>query len=291
MDTDESASEQPDESADAFAALSDPTRVEILRALWDTEDREATFSQLREQVGMRDSGQFNYHLGKLTDEFVRQTDDGTYELRLAGVHVVGSLLSGTYTGEAEIGPVPGGESCPDCGSELSFSYDDDTFTFECDSCDPRTVVQLPAPPGVFEPHEESEAPEVARQYLLSVLEEVRNGFCLFCKGPMATDVESDSETLDFPYVTFSCERCGMTFQTELGMTLSDNPAVVVFYHDHGEDVRDVSWADLLAVDTNRAWVEQADPFRVTVRYLLDGDALEVTVDDSLDVIETRRTDG
>lgn len=73
-----------DGPADAFAALSDSNRVAILEALWEADGHEASFSDLRSAVGMRDSGQFNYHLGKLTDQFVRQTDDGTYALSVDG---------------------------------------------------------------------------------------------------------------------------------------------------------------------------------------------------------------
>ena len=62
-----------DETEEAFTALSDATRIGILRTLWDAEDHEATFTELREAVGMRDSGQFNYHLDKLTGRFVTTT--------------------------------------------------------------------------------------------------------------------------------------------------------------------------------------------------------------------------
>ncbi|MEF8884798.1 MAG: helix-turn-helix domain-containing protein, partial [Haloarculaceae archaeon] len=83
----------PDE---AFAALADDTRVDILRALWSDEDQRATFSELREAVGMRDSGQFNYHLDKLVGRFVRKTDDG-YELTLAGLYVNGAIEAGAIS--------------------------------------------------------------------------------------------------------------------------------------------------------------------------------------------------
>jgi hypothetical protein len=66
----------------AFAALADDLRIEILRALWCADDHEATFSELRAAVGNPDSGQFNYHLGQLTEQFVTKTHEG-YRLTLA----------------------------------------------------------------------------------------------------------------------------------------------------------------------------------------------------------------
>jgi hypothetical protein len=75
-------------ATEAFATLGNETRLSILLALWEAYEpfvatNAVAFSELRERVGMRDSGQFNYHLDKLRGHFVRKTDAG-YELRRAG---------------------------------------------------------------------------------------------------------------------------------------------------------------------------------------------------------------
>jgi DNA-binding transcriptional ArsR family regulator len=49
--------------AEAFAVVGNETRLAILEALWRSPERPVTFSDLRRRVGMRDSAQFNYHLG------------------------------------------------------------------------------------------------------------------------------------------------------------------------------------------------------------------------------------
>jgi hypothetical protein len=59
--------------------------LSILLGLWEafepfTEENAVSFSELRDRVGTRDSGQFNYHLDQLTGHFIRATDSG-YELR------------------------------------------------------------------------------------------------------------------------------------------------------------------------------------------------------------------
>ena len=82
--------------ADAFALIGNETRLSILEALWRADDGPVRFSVLNEMVGMRDSAQFNYHLGKLTDQYVRKTEDG-YELRTAGAKVVRAVLAGSFT--------------------------------------------------------------------------------------------------------------------------------------------------------------------------------------------------
>jgi len=101
---------------EVFAALSDDTRVAILRALWDADEQVLSFSELREAVGIRDSGQFNYHLGKLVGQFVRETDDG-YTLTRAGIQINGAIEAGAYTVEASLDPIDLDSPCPTCDSD------------------------------------------------------------------------------------------------------------------------------------------------------------------------------
>lgn len=62
-------------TTEAFESLGNVTRLAIQLALWEAKkpgpplselsDPPVSFSELRECVGMRDSGQLNYHLDKL----------------------------------------------------------------------------------------------------------------------------------------------------------------------------------------------------------------------------------
>jgi len=87
---------------DAFAVLGNETRMEILRAL-GAADGPLAFSTLRERVGVRDSGQFTYHLDELTGHFVERSDEG-YRLRRAGERVIEAVLSGAVTEAPEREP-------------------------------------------------------------------------------------------------------------------------------------------------------------------------------------------
>ena len=74
---------------EAFSALGNQTRMQILLALWRAYDPFASdnavpFSELFEAVGVDDSGQFNYHLGKLRERFVTRRETG-YELTPVGL--------------------------------------------------------------------------------------------------------------------------------------------------------------------------------------------------------------
>lgn len=63
---------------EGFSFLDSETRVDILLVLaadldesGPDEEPGLSFSSLRERVGVRDSGRFNYHLEKLAGPFIR----------------------------------------------------------------------------------------------------------------------------------------------------------------------------------------------------------------------------
>jgi hypothetical protein len=291
-----------DETEDAFTALSDATRIEILRTLWDADDNEATFTELRETVGMRDSGQFNYHLDKLTGRFVRKTDEG-YELTIAGQLVYGSILSGAYSGEEAIDPIPLEEPCPACGGNRTISYEDETITVECDSCELTSSTGVP--PGVFQSYDREEIPAVADRYFRTIVQQVENGFCWYCEGrveptvePMADGID-DSQEEDWgitdddqllPVVKYGCERCGIEVTVNLGNSMLTHPAVISFYYDHGINVEETSIWKFAAWSTDRTCIVGRDPFRARVIYEVGDERLTIDVDDHLQVASIERSD-
>lgn len=112
---------RPGMSDDAEGSADDPTeplevlgnelRMDVLRTLADA-DEPLTFTELREAVGVRDTGRFNYHLTRLCRYFVRETTDG-YELGHAGNRVIAA-------GKVPEDPASTGEpveQCPVCGEE------------------------------------------------------------------------------------------------------------------------------------------------------------------------------
>jgi len=103
-----------DDPADAFDVLGDETRLSILRALADAEE-PLSFTRLRERCGVADSGRFSYHLRRLCEYFVRETERG-YELGHAGSRVV--TTAGESAGR-QSGSDDGADTgeCPVCGDE------------------------------------------------------------------------------------------------------------------------------------------------------------------------------
>lgn len=73
-----------------FAFLGNDVRLAILESLYDRTvaagpmTESATYSAIREDAGVADSGRFSYHLDKLTDRFVAKTTTATDSANPAG---------------------------------------------------------------------------------------------------------------------------------------------------------------------------------------------------------------
>lgn len=117
---------------DAFAVLGNETRMDVLQTL-GSADGPLSFSELRSRVGMRDSGQFNYHLEKLAGHFVHKDDDG-YSLRQAGRAVVEAVLSGAITEDPVLEPAVIDFGCRLCGANIEVSYAEERVRLYCTNC-------------------------------------------------------------------------------------------------------------------------------------------------------------
>lgn len=91
-------SNPPITPADAFELVGNEIRVGIIQVLQDAYrdgDRSLPYVTLQSRVGVRDSGQFNYHLQQLVGQFVRK-DGSDYRLTYAGQTVASAIVSGAY---------------------------------------------------------------------------------------------------------------------------------------------------------------------------------------------------
>lgn len=106
---------ETDDPADPLAVLGHELRIAILREL-AAADEPLPFSTLRERVGERDPGRFNYHLTELCRYFVREAGPG-YELGPAGSRVidVAGRADDVADPPAEATPATADEDCPVCG--------------------------------------------------------------------------------------------------------------------------------------------------------------------------------
>jgi len=288
------------ESADTeqvLSALSDSIRLDILAALWESDRETVPFSALRDAVGVSDSGKFNYHLDKLTDRFVRKTDDG-YELTLAGRNINGAILAGSYTKGGTMDPITLGESCPVCGDRWTLHYENEVVTVSCNSCD--HVSRAGVPPGVFEGYDREEIPAVASRYFRVICEQIASGFCWYCQGRTDPTVTADGtdereaepgDSEQLPVVRYDCRRCHQDLWIDLANALVTHPAVVTFYHDHDVVAREIPPWRFAVFDPERYRITDRDPLRARVSYTCDDDRLALAVDETLEVRSVERSAG
>lgn len=303
----------PDE---AFAVLGNETRINILQTLAEANE-SLRFSQLRDRVGVRDSGQFNYHLDKLAGHFVIQTDDG-YLLGSAGSRVIEAVMSGAVTQTPVMEPTRLDAPCPYCGAAIEVDYRDEYLLTRCTTCpgtfagiesiarpnwtDPRgTIALFPLPSAGFRDRSLREALDAAVAW--SVFRTHSHGMCPQCSAPIDRAVEFCGAHADNNGICEQCNRryaigfinscpnCPFQSSRLGGGSVLTNPEVGIFF-----DRRDVDWtpptwdsaATFLQYDEE---VLAREPFEGQFRWTVDGDELIVTIDDMPSVIDiTRRSE-
>ena len=280
---------------EAFSHVASETRFDILRALWDLRndgDQPVGFSDLRRRSGVRDSGQFNYHLEQLRPRFVRGVDEG-YELTYAGQRIIGATVSGVYTGgDVTVDPIDAA-TCPNCEGTVTLGYDDARALVECEDCD-LMVTDAAVPPSLVAERDPDDLPLAVSNHLLTQVQRLNRGFCTLCDGRTERELERSSpgETdafADHLSVVYTCRECGGTSGGVVSMVVFDHPAVVSFLHDHGIDLRETPVWELDWWYEAPGRVASEDPIRVETTVAVDDETLTLTLDEDLEVVAYERT--
>lgn len=290
-----------DDPEEVFTLLSSDIRVEILQTLWEVDDA-VSFSELHRAVDIRDSGQFNYHLNKLVERFVRKTPDG-YELTQAGKSINGAIEAGSYTLETTFEPIELEHTCSLCDGTRTLAYDDETVHIECESCE--VSYHFVVPPGVFAGYTREEIPQVASRYLHTGFHQIQSGFCWFCEGRTRPTVEiedgpevadRDEPTSDesgengdngeeVPVVRYECDRCGHTATSGLSLETLNHPTVQSFHYEHGINVRDTPLWEFPVLDLDHLGVRSRQPLRASVTYSVGDESLTLVLNEDAEVVE------
>lgn len=275
--------------ADAFGLVANETRLAILEALWKAEESPVRFSELRHEVGMRDSAQFNYHLGKLTDQFVRKVDAG-YELRHAGEKVVHAILAGSFTQHPTLDPIDVGDDCVRCGGGLRAEYRDERLAIRCPDCG-YGHGEYAFPPGGLTDRTDAEVLAAFDQRVRHLHCLAKDGVCPECSGQMETTVErAEACCVDSGLTaTHECQQCGHELCSAVGLALLDDSGVVGFHRDHGVSLSERPYWTLpwcVSDESVRVVGDSLDRFEVDID--CGDERLTVTLDGDLAAVETRR---
>lgn len=311
----ESTTLSPD---DAFGALGNETRVAILRALGDA-DSPLPFSELYDRVDVDDTGGFNYHLDRLVGHFVRETDEG-YELARPGSRVVEAVLSGAVTDAPVLERTVVDHPCPLCGAPVAVTFRDERVELYCTECagkygsgataaaDERGYLGYhPLPPAGLQGRDATETLRAAVTWGHLELMAASGELCPRCSARLDREVEACRDhdasdglcatcgNRDAVSVSLTCTNCIYDEGGSAIVGLAGAPPLLAFLTTRGYDLvspeGDGHPAVSRVLNDYEETVESTDPFRATFTFSVDGDELELTVDEDLAVVEAvERTD-
>lgn len=278
--------------SDAFAVLSDETRLDIIRVLGDAggtgEYRALPFSTLQDSVGVDDSGRFSYHLNKLVGRFIESTDEG-YRLRVPGVQVYQAIQAGVYTDHENIDPITTEIPCQvGCGGVCSVRYTDFRFYMECEECGIRRI-RYPIDPQSFGDDVPADLLHAADRRLKRDTFSMELGFCPYCAGPIESEYRGQRPNLwDSPEPgnliasRRTCTRCHWFIDFRTYVIALIKPTVAGEFSAAGVNTFEVpQWCD------EYQWTERLiseDPLRVELEMTIQGVTRVVTFDEEMDVI-------
>jgi len=323
-------------ATEAFAALGDETRLAILLALWEAcdptdPDDGVPFSELRERVGVSDSGRFNYHLDRLEGRFVRRVENG-YALRRSGRQLVRTVVAGTGIEEPTLEPTEIDADCPFCGAPLAVTYEDEWLYKVCTECpgayegggtvpDGYLAGAALAPAGLTD-RTPAEAWAAALTRAYQDTKTLVEGVCNECSGPVdrilevceAHDLDTGSDGSGGGAGTDAgvCGTCGRRYAATAVVAcrvcenyhampprtlVVNHPAVVSLYHERGVDLHyDLDDVESVRrrtdlVARHEQRVVSTDPPRVLVTVVYEGTELRLIVDGDLNVSEVDGPNG
>ncbi|PSP76498.1 ArsR family transcriptional regulator [Halobacteriales archaeon QS_1_68_20] len=312
VDGEESGTNEPAGPApsDAFGALGNEVRMGVLRELAaaerevgddDVGDDETsglrTFSDLFEASDADTSAGFAYHLRQLDGHYVRKVEDDEawYELTYAGRKVARAIAGGTFTDSVTRDAVPVEDPCPFCETEaLELRSADNYTSVACRDCE-RRLLTLPFPPGGHRSHDDADLPRAFDRHHRHRIALMADGVCPECGAAVEGSVERPPENLrerlpedaERVWLAMTCESCGHRLRCPVTLSVLGHPAVVSFYRDHDEDVRE---RPLWNVGAEwRETVVSTEPWCVLVSTRLDEDVLDLFLDQEGTVVATRRS--
>lgn len=305
----------PDE---AFAKVGNETRMQILQILGEAEP--LNFSELYDRVDIADTGNFTYHLDKLTGHFVREAE-GEYRLREPGSSVVESVLSGVVTDVSELEPTRLDAGCPYCGNSVEVSFTDERVMVRCTACpgtytDGRTdarfleshpygtiaIFRLP-PAGLYERSPLNVLETALARTHLELLE-LAERTCPRCSADVSFELQICEEHSRVDgicdvcrrrravYVDYQCVNCIRVEENiPAGLHLVRDPALMAFLSNHGINPVMPDWGELAAVVGYDEDITSTEPLEAAFTFHADGDSLTLTVDEQLTVIDVSEGDG
>lgn len=304
-------------ATEAFTLLANETRLAILLALWNAHEPFGTgsglrFSELRNRVGVRDSGQFNYHLGKLEDKFIESTDVG-YKLRPEGDKITRAVIAGVGLETPTLEPTEIGIPCPRCEASTTITYRSGRLFQMCTECGghfdesdelPRgTLFTWRLDPAGLANRTPEEVYAASSNGMLQRTLAMINGVCPECSGAVDFELDVCDDHVAGPdgpcpncgqrdeiLALYQCTVCKFSTGGAPSGLVSQHPAVISFYYDHGIDLQyDLDFRGVKRVlelgEAHEQILESTDPLRIRIIIRYEGDEMNLLIDEEMSVVE------
>lgn len=292
---------------DAFALLGNETRVRILQTLGEAGEPLA-FSELFERVEYDTTANFSYHLEKLAGHFVRKTADG-YALRQSGRRVVTAVLAGTVTDAPVEERTRLDHECPYCGAPIEVRYHQGHLEQFCTGCDGTFATDgstrggylgcLLLPPAGLRGRPTADAYRAGWIWTQLHLSAIGAGICPYCSASIdreATVCDAHDaadgrctacDRRHAVQLRYECTNCIFDGKGTIAVRLGATAELLAFLTAH--DLNPFAPTRLSRLrrclgDYDET-VRSVEPFEATFTFTVDGDALALTVDDDLSVID------
>lgn len=303
-----------------FAALGHQTRLAILYELWKERDptehipqQALSFAKLRRRVGVRDGSQFNYHLKQLLGRFVERANEG-YVITRAGERTMTAVLADSVGDDVVFDSEPVSDPCPLCGGQVVLEYRTertmDFFVVRCTACEGAfQTVGLPLgclsttdflPPTGLRHRSLKQVYEAQQIWTNHKFRSMMEGVCPECTGAVSI-TPSICENHDAPdgHVCSTCHTifpirfhhvcnvCHMNYEIPCESQMFTHPSAEAFYYERGhEDVWGHDWLRVSKTILERRIVSE-DPLEIHVSAAIDGDRIDVVIDEAGRVTDLR----
>lgn len=276
-------SKSTDAHAEIMDLLSNETRLRALFALAEHQQTAPSspglsFTELRDRVENRPSGNFNYHLDRLTGTIVTQEGE-QYQLTYRGKYLAGILTAGVYT-ETEQRRMPVDGTCPDCDGEMTLVHADGVLEVRCPNghCYPRLYL----PESQIEHTAKRDLPEIIAVLSQQAGEQIRTGICPICTGPFEAELTPGPDAGQTLVLGGTCMSCGIEAEVGLGPTFARYPPVSSFLTERGVTPHECPpWSEQFHEGAGlRVQTPDESPPRARVGFHVNGDVLWLSLDES-----------
>lgn len=309
---------------DAFGVLGNETRMEILRTL-SGADEPLGFADLFDRVAYDESSNFSYHLERLVGHFVEKTGDG-YILRETGQRIIQAVLSGAVTESPTVELMELDERCYHCGSQQLMDYRDHSAFIYCPGCSgnvdvPEDVLVRrlgsaelaselgvkstnPFPPSLVQGRSATEIRHAGTVRFHLDMFSWGTDLCPRCTatldpsvavcrthGPAEGVCETCGNRQAIMFET-TCTNCTYSKRGLFSYRLFCTHPMLDFLTDHGlnpvaPSFPEEFWGNVTPYEEE---VLSADPFGARFTFTIEQEALTLTVDDDLHVVNATRQD-